>query len=153
MSAELHSLVRDVSASMPDDAIPSDIARVVIEKAGDELRGQFLFEMVTDVVEDVLCNSRRSTMDRIGGGLSKKQQRSRDWWAKAITTERIPVGGGQYRLLRDCTVADLTHCITERQQLIDNTLVQIANYQRLIDLMHTYSVTVVGQLTVEQVQS
>lgn len=150
MSADLYQLIRDVSGTLPDAATPADIAQAVIDKAGDDLAKQFLLELITAMVGDVLRLDRRAGLNAGRHSGSKKVARRRDWWARTLQT-RVAVGGGQWKRLGECTVDDLRHCILERQLLITQIEGQISNYGGLIASMEKHGVAVVGELTEDQV--
>lgn len=150
MSAELNQLIRDVAESAADDAGPVEIAQAAIDKAGDELAGQFLLDLVSALVPTILGAQRRGAMGG-NGGRSPKLERRRSWWARALQS-RVAVGGGEWKRLGDCTVDDLRSCIADRESFISSVRGQIEGYEKLIAAMQEHAADTVGELTAEQVE-
>lgn len=150
----LGQLIRDVSEHMDADARPEEIAQAVIDKAGDDLASVFLLELVTEAVRNTLSGQRRGALSQggssDGGTFSHKQARVRDWWQRALNT-RYPVGGGNWKLLRDCTVDDLLHCIAEREAMIERTRAQIDKLNGIVTAMREHNAATAGDLSAEQV--
>lgn len=150
----LTELIRDAAASAADNATPPEIAQACIEKRGDDLRGTFLLQLVTVAVRDTLGGDRRTALSESSGSLngrSHKLSRRREWWSRVLAT-RVPTADGSWKLLGQCTVDDLAHCIAERHELIVRTRMQIEHYEHLIQAMTTHGAAIVSDLTVEQVQ-
>lgn len=155
----LSELIREVAATMPSSATPSDIAQAVINKAGDDLARQYLLELVTATVYTRLAQSRNAALSGSWTATnsppptakpSAKQARVRDWWS-GVLSKRVPVGEGEWKEIRDCTVTDIEYLIADRRARIASIETRIGNYQKIIDAMNQYQATTVGQLTADQV--
>ena len=156
MSAALNALIRDVAQSMPGEATPREIAVAVVDKYGDELMREFLPELVTTAVYQIITASRNATLNNSPATRSGRDNRSprvaakRDWWNRLVN-ERTPVGENEYKLLGDCSAADLEHCIAVRESQREALAEQIGKYRKLIDAMNRFACDTVSDLSPELV--
>lgn len=155
----LGELINKMCEVMPSSATPSEIAQAVIDKAGEEMSRLYLLELMTATVYTRLAQSRNAALS--GGWTtasgptptakpSAKQARVRDWWSEVLS-KRVPVGEGEWKEIRDCTVTDIEYLIADRRARIASIETRIGNYQKIIDAMNQHRATTVGQLTADQV--
>lgn len=149
---ELRPLIRAVAADMPDDATPRDIADKVAASVPECDVRRFFAESVVELVRDTINFGRQKSLSNVvqNNGSAKLAQR-RDWWTQMLA-ERVHIGDGTWKVLAQCTTADLGLCIAERQGQIAAINGQIANFETLIAAMKKHRVKAVADLKPEWVQ-
>lgn len=78
-------------------------------------------------------------------GRSWKVDAIRTNWASRLR-DRIHVGGTEWKLLGDCTFADLCEAAEERKIQADKNMAQAAEYRHMADAIITAGVTTFGQV-------
>lgn len=139
----LSDLIRDVTAEHPNSH-PHKLARLVAERTDETDLFEFYVTALERLVSDQIRSSRNATLNSSKGRSAKLEER-RSWWSRVLR-ERIYVGDSTYKILADCTTADLTFCITERRDQIGALEGQIVKYQAIIAAMDAHGVITAGEL-------
>lgn len=139
----LDALVREVAADHPDSN-PRELAGFVAKLTPQEDLIAFYADALVDRVRHILGDERRGSMVE-GSNRSPKLEQRRDWWREMLVS-RVHVGGGNWKQIGECTIDDLTACITERQQNVERLGVQIENFKRLAKLMASKGARIVSDL-------
>lgn len=156
----LRGLIRDLCAST-DLTDPRDLAASAVRRlADDELRAELDAAAVSTAREvlSVLRASSIATDDPAGRSTSDTQSGSagrvpsqhgrtaliRNWVAEQMRA-RLHVEG-QWKLLRDCTLADLAFAAQERRQIAAATAAEAERYDRLAKAVADSGADSVGDL-------
>lgn len=148
--SDLTELISKCANEAPVEDVAKLAHTIAEETPGRRLR-EFYAEALKPLVRIVLGNERnRAAADvRRGRTYSRKTQdfrESRDAWEVYLGAIRA-VGGGLYKPMRDCTVADLDFIIKTRENHITSVQIQLDHDRRIREAMIAQGVKRVGQLS------
>lgn len=139
----LSELIKAVSAEFPDSH-PHKLARLVAERTQPEDMFEFYVAALERLVSDQIRSSRNATLNSKQSRSPKREER-KSYWARFLAV-RVCVGDSRYKVMADCTVEDLTACISERVDQIGALQGQIVKYEAIRDAVVAHGVATVGEL-------
>lgn len=173
----LRQLVRDVltASTMAD---PRDLASEVFRRIDPDDYAAALTQCLPDIVREQIRASRNRVdevtlelehapatevpvMAEMPGPVGRTKQRPvksakvagiRDWWQTKLR-ERVHIGSSEWRLLGDCTFADLMFAAQERRSIAAANSVKASEYAGLAEALQAHGVERVRDLPADALRA
>lgn len=147
----LRALVREILAET-DEADPGAIARTVMGRIPTDKQGEALIQTLRLFVRQIISENRITRpqgVTHIGAarsaGRSWKGAALREAWREK-TRDRLHVGHGEWKQLRDCTYADLMSAAAERQDHAERNAAWAQRYRHYALALSNAGVDTFGEL-------
>lgn len=135
---DLHRIVRETGNEFSDIADPGMIADRVFQKLHPEDYADIVRQLLRSYVRGVLNETRRAPAPAQASPFrpSRKVSGIREAW-QAHLGDRIHVGG-DWKLLMNCTAADLKVAAEERRRLAAENVASARQYEELADALELH---------------
>lgn len=150
----LRATVCDVLAAT-DEADPGVIAGMVTAQIGQEQRDAALTQAMRLFVRQMISETRAANRPANVLPISRRTNRSakvtaiRDGWQRRLR-DRVHVGETEWKMLGDCTYADLVFVASERQKMADRNQARAREYRAMADAVADAGVETFRDLPAEQ---
>ena len=145
LDLNLRGLTRDVlrTSTLAD---PSDIADEVYRRIGEDQLRAALRDALRVFVRQVISEERSHTTIRPeSASPSAKVAAIRDYWQRSLR-DRVHASASEWKLLGDCSAADLDFAAAERQEQAERNAAKARQYRMLARLVEEHGAARVRDL-------
>lgn len=123
--------------------------KVFASMTADEIN-DVVRQAISETAADILRHERRASMTTPSFGRSPKQDAIRTQWQRMLV-QRLHIGDGVWKVIGDCTAADLDYAASARYKLATEVTKNANQLQEMAASLRAAGVTTVKELPVGSV--